>query len=176
MFFPTVSTHTPFTPTPPYQPDWGRMFDEQPYDPADLDRSFEDVADWLDLGPGYVKAVDYALRTVAGYLRLRADRDLVMIVIGDHQPPAPCRGEGAPWDVPVHVIASRPELLAQPARARLRGWPHAQTADPRSDARAPPCPPQRVWRTGMILSFDVRAFDVRRTPNDERTRANVERQ
>ena len=112
MFFPTVSTHAPFTPTPPYQPDWARMFDEMPYDPADLDRSFQDVADWLDLGPGYVKAVDYALRTVAGYLRLRADRDLVMIVIGDHQPPAAVSGERAPWDVPVHIIASRPELLA----------------------------------------------------------------
>ena len=24
VFFPTVSTHTPFTPTPPYQPDWAR--------------------------------------------------------------------------------------------------------------------------------------------------------
>ena len=112
VFFPTVSTHAPFTPTPPYQPDWGRMFDERPYDPADLDRSFEEEADWLNLGPGYVKAVDYTLRTIAGYLRLRAGRDLVMIVIGDHQPAAAVSGERAPWDVPVHVIASRPELLA----------------------------------------------------------------
>ena len=112
VFFPTVSTHAPFIPTPPYQPDWARMFDERPYDPADLDRSFEQEADWLDLGPGYVKAVDYTLRSVAGYLRLRADRDLVMIVIGDHQPAAAVSGERASWDVPVHVIASRPELLA----------------------------------------------------------------
>jgi hypothetical protein len=112
IFFPTVSTHAPFTPTPPFQPDWGRMFDERPYDPADLDRSFEDVADWLNLGPGYVKAVDYTLRTIAGYLQLRAGRDLVMIVIGDHQPAAAVAGERASWDVPVHVIASRPDLLA----------------------------------------------------------------
>jgi hypothetical protein len=112
IFFPTVSTHAPFTPTPPYQPEWGRMFDERPYESADLDRSYDDVANWMDLGPGYVKAVDYALRTVAGYLRLRADRDLVVILIGDHQPAAAVTGEHAPWDVPVHVIASRPELLA----------------------------------------------------------------
>jgi hypothetical protein len=112
VFFPTVSTHAPFTPTPPYQPDWGRMLDEMPYDPAALDRSFEEEANWLDLGPGYVNAVDYTLRTVAGYLRLRADRDLVLIVIGDHQPASAVSGEQAPWDVPVHVIASRPELLA----------------------------------------------------------------
>ena len=116
IFFPTVSTHAPFTPTPPYQPDWSRMLDERPYDAADLDRSFEELPDWMNLGPGYVKAVDYTLRTVAGYLRLRGDRDLVMIVIGDHQPAAAVSGERAPWDVPVHIIASRPELLA-----RLRG-------------------------------------------------------
>jgi hypothetical protein len=111
LFFPTVSTHTPFIPTPPYQPDWTRIFDEHPYDPAELDRSFEEEPDWLDLGPGYVKAVAYSYRTLAGYLRLRADRDLVVILIGDHQPPAAVSGERAPWDVPVHVIASRGELL-----------------------------------------------------------------
>jgi hypothetical protein len=113
IFFPTVSTHAPFTPTPPYQPDWGRMLDERPYDPAELDRSYDEVANWMDLGPGYVKAVDYALRTVAGYLRLRGDRDLVLIVIGDHQPAAAVSGERAPWDVPVHIIASRPDILGR---------------------------------------------------------------
>jgi hypothetical protein len=30
-----------------------------------------------------------------------------MILIGDHQPPALVSGQGAPWDVPVHIIASR---------------------------------------------------------------------
>ena len=34
-----------------------------------------------------------------------------MILLGDHQPPALVSGEGAPWDVPVHVIASRPDVL-----------------------------------------------------------------
>jgi hypothetical protein len=111
VFFPTISTHAPFTPTPPYQPDWSRIFGEHPYDPRELDRSFEEVADWMNLGPGYVKAVAYSYQTLAGYLRLRADRDLVLILIGDHQPAAAVAGEGAPWDVPVHVMASRSGLL-----------------------------------------------------------------
>ena len=49
--------------------------------------------------------------TVGGYLRLRADRDVVMILIGDHQPPGLVSGAGASWDVPVHVIASRRDVL-----------------------------------------------------------------
>jgi sulfatase-like protein len=111
VFFPTISTHTPFTPTPPYQPDWPRMRTEHPYDMADLDRAYDDVADWLNLGPGYVKALTYSFTSFAGYLRQRHDRDFVMILIGDHQPPAAVSGEGAPWDVPVHVIASRTPVL-----------------------------------------------------------------
>jgi hypothetical protein len=119
VFLPTVSTHTPFIPTPPYQPDWSRIFDEHPFDPAELDRSFEEEPDWLDLGPGYVKAIAYAHRTLAGYLTLRADRDLVVVFIGDHQPPAAVTGENVPWDVPVHVIASRDQVLDQ---LRYRGF------------------------------------------------------
>ena len=34
-----------------------------------------------------------------------------MILIGDHQPPALVTGPGATWEVPVHVIASRRDIL-----------------------------------------------------------------
>ena len=107
MFFPTISTHTPFRPTPPYQPDWTRVLTAQPFDQPDLDRAFDQQADWLDLGPSYVDAMAYTYATLSGYLRRNADRDVVLILLGDHQPPALVSGEGAPWDVPVHVIASR---------------------------------------------------------------------
>jgi hypothetical protein len=111
MFFPTISTHTPFRPTPPYQPDWQRMLTDRPFDQGDLDRAFDAQADWLDLGPSYVDAMTYTYATLTGYLRANADRDFVMILLGDHQPPALVSGEGAPWDVPVHVITSRRAVL-----------------------------------------------------------------
>lgn len=111
MFFPTISTHTPFRPTPPYQSDWTRVVTEEPFDQADLDRAFDQQADWLNLGPSYVDAMTYTYRTLSGYLRKTADRDVVMILLGDHQPPALVSGEGAPWDVPVHVIANRRDVL-----------------------------------------------------------------
>jgi hypothetical protein len=34
-----------------------------------------------------------------------------MVVIGDHQPPAVVSGEGASWNVPVHIITDRPAIL-----------------------------------------------------------------
>ena len=111
VFFPTVTTHAPFVPTPPYQPDWARVLTPSPYDRADLDRAWSDYPDWLNLGPSYVKALGYAYQTVGGYLRLRAESDLVLVLVGDHQPPALVSGEGASWDVPVHVVASRSSVL-----------------------------------------------------------------
>jgi hypothetical protein len=110
-FFPTTGTHTPFSPTAPYQPDWARVLTEGPYEQADIERAWEEVPDWLNLGPDYVRALSYSYTWLGGYLRLRADRDLVMILIGDHQPPAAVSGERAGWEVPVHVIASRRAVL-----------------------------------------------------------------
>lgn len=111
VFFPTISTHTPFTPTPPYQPDWARVLTSTPYDAEELDKAWSQPPDWLNLGPGYAQALDYAHASIGGYLRLRHDRDFVMVLVGDHQPPAMVSGEDASWDVPVHVIASRPAVL-----------------------------------------------------------------
>ena len=111
VFFPTISTHTPFTPTPPYQPDWSRILTSTPYDPEELDRAWSQPPDWLNLGPGYAQALDYMHASLGGYLRLRADRDIVMVLVGDHQPPAMLTGDGAPWDVPVHVVTSRTVVL-----------------------------------------------------------------
>jgi hypothetical protein len=123
VFFPTISTHFPFSPTPPYQPDWPRMLTGKPYDGPDIVRAYAKQPDWMNFAPGYVDAVSYAYATLSGYLHEQADRDIVMILLGDHQPAAAVSGEGAPWDVPVHVIASRrpvlDRLLARGFRAGL---------------------------------------------------------
>ena len=111
VFFPTISTHMPFTPAPPYQPDWSRILTRAPYDDEELARAWAQEPDWFNLGPSYAQALDYSYLTLGGYLRLRADRDFVMVIVGDHQPPAMVSGEGATWDVPVHVITNRAQVL-----------------------------------------------------------------
>jgi phosphoglycerol transferase MdoB-like AlkP superfamily enzyme len=119
VFFPTISTHFPFSPTPPYQPDWTRILAQRPYDDPAIVRAYAQQPDWTHFAPGYVDAVSYSYATLAGYLRLRAGKDFVLILLGDHQPAAAVSGEGAPWDVPVHVIASRRQLLD---RLRVHGF------------------------------------------------------
>ena len=112
VFFPTTNTHAPFGPTAPYQPDWARLVSDHPYAGSDVTGALAREPDYFDLAPSYVHAVSYTLETLGGYLRRHADRDLVLVVVGDHQPAAVVSGEGASWDVPVHIVSSRPGVLA----------------------------------------------------------------
>jgi hypothetical protein len=74
-------------------------------------KAWAEPPDWLNLGPSYVHSMDYALATLGGFVGLPRTRDVVLVLIGDHQPPAVVSGEGAPWDVPVHVVSSRGAFL-----------------------------------------------------------------
>ena len=132
VFLPTISTHAPFTPVPPYQPDWSRILTSSPYDNEPLVAAWDTTPDWDNLGPGYARAMAYVHDTLGGYLRLRADRDFVMVILGDHQPPALVSGEGASWAVPVHVVTGRADVLA---RLRQRGFRDGLVPAPPSVAR-----------------------------------------
>ena len=59
----------------------------------------------------YLQSMRYQHAWMADYLRHRAPHALLMIIVGDHQPPALVSGQGASWDVPVHVVADDPALL-----------------------------------------------------------------
>jgi hypothetical protein len=136
--FPTLGTHLPFRPTPPYQPQWSRMFTATPYDEAPLRESLAETPQWLDLGASYVVAVDSALTMLGGWLHEHPDPALVLVLLGDHQPASSVTGEGASWDVPVHVITGNQRVLAalrkagfgdglEPARTPLSGMEQLST-------------------------------------------------
>jgi hypothetical protein len=121
-FLATTSTHAPFTPTPPYQSSWPRMLTSQPYDDEEYQKAWAEPPDWFNLGPSYIRSMDYALASMGGFLGRPRTRDVVLVLVGDHQPPALVSGQGAPWDVPVHVVSNRRVFLdALIARGFSRG-------------------------------------------------------
>ncbi|MBI4265482.1 MAG: hypothetical protein HY657_14010 [Acidobacteria bacterium] len=156
VVFPTSTTHAPFDPVAPYQPDWSRVLMKNLYDEADVARARAARPDLTNLRPSYVRAVAYAYASLAGYSRDHAGDDVVMIAIGDHQPPAAVSGKDAPWHVPVHVIASREDILGrlrehgfhpglEPRRPSL-GAMHALAPMPLDAFAAPASTPPRTAR------------------------------
>jgi hypothetical protein len=125
LFFPTISSHFPFSPIPPYQADWQRVLTAAPFDPQDLEAVAAQRVDWLDMRTGYLASVDYVYRWLTGYFALPEPRDTIYVLIGDHQPTANITGERPPWDVPVHIISrDRPLLDRFKAQGFSEGlWP-----------------------------------------------------
>lgn len=128
-FFTSVTSHMPFHPVPPYQPDWQKVLTATPFDAEQLASAAAQQLDWLNMFPGYVGMIGYNYQWLTGYLAQPKTRDMLYIVLGDHQPAANVTGEGASWDVPVHIIASHPELLQRFAAHGFR---------PGLEPRAPP--------------------------------------
>lgn len=111
VFFPTISSHMPFRPTPPYQPDWSRLLAAEPYERNAVAESLATEPDWTNLSVDYADTLAYTFDYLSGYLGQRPDLDLLLVLLGDHQPPASVSGAQTRWDVPVHVIANRQEAL-----------------------------------------------------------------
>lgn len=137
VVFPTVITHAPFRPVPPYVEDWSRILQPDGYTSAEVAAALAQPVDWGAPTPAYIDALRYQFEWVGAFLRRRQDADFVLIIIGDHQPIGAVTGPGAPWDVPVHVISRNPELTRrleaagfvpgiEPAHAALGGM-HALT-------------------------------------------------
>ncbi len=111
LFFTTISSHAPFRPTPPYRSDWQALLGPEPFGPDGAAAQLNTPPQWLDLGSAYVDSLNYAMTYIASYVETQARAELVLMIIGDHQPPAGVSGPDASWDVPVHVIASHPEII-----------------------------------------------------------------
>jgi hypothetical protein len=111
MFFPSITSHMPFHPVPPYQEDWKKVLSDTPFDAQQMAQVQAQKEEWFNMRPGYIGMMNYNYQWFKGLLAQPKARDALYIVLGDHQPAANVTGEGATWDVPVHIISSQPELL-----------------------------------------------------------------
>jgi hypothetical protein len=112
IFMPTINTHIPFLPVPPYQADWRRVLESDAYPAEDVEASLARAPDWEALGGAFADSFVYTFTYLAGYVRDRPTADETLLIIGDHQPAASVAGVGARWDVPVHVVTRRADIAA----------------------------------------------------------------
>ncbi|NLP83363.1 hypothetical protein HF576_05860 [Microbacterium sp. CFH 90308] len=101
-----VSSHTPWTPLPRMVP-WDDLGDGSVF--ADQVAEGESpVTAWTDPEHArelYGESVAYSLEALFSYLETFEQQDLVLIVVGDHQPARIVSGRDAGYDVPITIIA-----------------------------------------------------------------------
>jgi len=106
-----VSSHIPFAPVPPYLADWGDSGTFASV-PATVMEEVRRQPDWTRLAPDYLNSLRYDFAVLAGWLTHRIGGDGLVILLGDHQPPAIVGGQPQPpWTVPIHVLSRDPELI-----------------------------------------------------------------
>lgn len=120
LFFPTMSSHIPFRPTPPYQPDWGRITSDQPFSDEASREALREGTGWSDLLPAYIRSIDYTFQWLSGYQALPQARESVLVLLGDHQPASRVSGPGSNWDVPVHIVTANPMIADRLRRLGLQ--------------------------------------------------------
>jgi phosphatidylglycerophosphate synthase len=115
-----VSSHTPWAPLPRLV-DWNQVGDGSVFDPMPAEGdSPEDVWRQPDrVKAAYAQSIAYSLDALTSFVQQLHDRNLVLVVLGDHQPASIVSGNGASHDVPVSIIAADPAVTD---RAANWGW------------------------------------------------------
>ncbi|MEQ3553235.1 CDP-alcohol phosphatidyltransferase family protein [Pseudonocardia nematodicida] len=117
-----TSSHAPFTPIPPLLP-WGTLGDGSVFEPhATEQRTLESVlaGDPADLLDDYLDSVGYSLETTLDWVERYGDDDLVVVLLGDHQPGQIIVGPDAGQDVPISVLTRDDAVLDRVEREW--GW------------------------------------------------------
>ncbi|HWT33043.1 MAG TPA: CDP-alcohol phosphatidyltransferase, partial [Microbacterium sp.] len=141
-----VSSHAPWAPLPQLVP-WSQLGDGSVYDlqPA---QSASAEAVWQrpqTVRAFYGRSVEYSLGAMLSFLGNVNDPNLVVIVLGDHQPAAIVSGADAGHDVPVSIIARDPAVLH-----RIDGWEWQPGLLPGTDAP--------TWRMDAFRDRFLAAF------------------
>jgi len=113
-----VSSHAPWAPLPRLV-DWNEVGDGSVFDrmPAQGESPDEVWRDADRVRAAYGQSIVYSLDTLVSFVETYGDDDLVLLVLGDHQPATIVSGEDASHDVPVTIMARDPAVLD-----RISGW------------------------------------------------------
>ncbi len=140
-----ISSHAPWTPLP-QMVDWQQLGDGQIFNQARVGDAPEVV--WQNterIREQYRKSIEYALSNIISYSLRYADDNLVLLVLGDHQPSPFVTEESASHEVLVHLISRDAKLMQAVA-----GWQWTEGLLPADNAP--------VWGMDKMREQFVSAF------------------
>ncbi len=141
-----VSSHQPWTPLPAMVP-WDQLGDGSVFDPMPA-RGLspqEALRDPDTVRRLYGQSIEYSLEALLSWVADLPDDDLVLVLLGDHQPIALVSGPDATHRVPISLVASDPAVLD-----RIDAWNWQEGLLP-----SPSAP---VWRMDAFRDQFLDAF------------------
>jgi len=141
-----VSSHTPWAPLPSMV-DWnavgdGSVFHEMPAGQPSAAQVWRDPN---QVRANYGQSVQYSLTALLSYVQTFHDPNLVLVMLGDHQPATIVSGEGANRNVPISIIAHDPKVMKQ-----IGDWGWQDGLRPAADA---PVWPMDAFRDRFLTAF-----------------------
>jgi hypothetical protein len=141
-----VSSHTPWAPIPALV-DWDDIGDGSIY--TAQQRGAKSAGEvWKDAAAvreAYTTSVKYSIDSVVSWVREYGDDNLVLVMLGDHQPAPIVVGATASHDVPISVVTRDPAVLD-----RIAGWGWNAGLEPTPQA---PVWPMNDFRNRFLTAF-----------------------
>jgi phosphatidylglycerophosphate synthase len=143
-----VSSHTPWAPLPTMVP-WNKVGNGSIFDPQPAES--EDAATvWRNpntVRQFYGRSIQYTLRTLTSWVTELDDPNLVLILLGDHQPNIGVSGAGANHDVPISIVSRDPSVFKQ-----IASWHWQDGLLPGPSA---PLKPMDAFRNQLLGAFST---------------------
>ena len=141
-----ISSHAPWTRIPRLI-SWGAVGDGSIFDrlPAGKSTKASLFGDAERARAAYGQSIEYSLNTIFSFVQRYGDDNLVLVVLGDHQPATVVTGQGASHDVPISVIAHDPKVMDQ-----ITGWRWQDGMSPSPQA---PVWPMAAFRDRFLSAF-----------------------
>ncbi|MGZ4304616.1 MAG: CDP-alcohol phosphatidyltransferase family protein [Solirubrobacteraceae bacterium] len=142
----TVSSHMPWNRIP-HPIGWRQVGNGSIYNKAPM--LHETGAFWSNptrVKAAYGTSIVYAMNTLTSFVQHYGDKNLVLIVLGDHQPLPIVSGHNSNHVVPISIIAHDPKVLKQ-----IGSWGWGPGLQPKPTA---PVWPMNAFRNRFLTAFD----------------------
>ncbi len=142
----TISSHMPWNRIP-QEIGWNQVGNGSIYNKIPM--IHETGAFWSTpsrVQAAYGTSIVYALNTLTSFVQKYGNKNLVMIVLGDHQPLPIVSGQNSNHDVPISIISHDPNVLKQ-----IGSWGWNPGLKPNPNA---PVWPMSAFRNKFLAAFD----------------------
>jgi hypothetical protein len=141
-----VSSHTPWAPLP-RMVEWSQVGDGSVFDAIHAQGRVRNIGlrSGEEVKAAYGQSIEYSLSALISFVRTFHDKNLVLVMLGDHQPSTVVSGSNASHEVPISIIAHDPKVLD-----RISSWGWQGGLLPRTGA---PVWPMDAFRNRFLTAY-----------------------